>query len=98
MKTTAAIGDSQACSNAAHRWIGNYQRCSCRRPHSAPSIAPSSSPNNRNRLANLTLPFEGKWHSHVGALSVLVYGGHLADLLFVVMRAGPSTPIRSCGD
>src|SRR5438034_2934445 len=80
MKTTAAIEDSQACSNAAHRWIGNSQRCSCRRPHSAPSIAPSSSPNNRNRLANLALPYLPV------LLSVLIGSGARQIVLMTIDR------------
>ena len=41
-KTAAAIANSRADAIPAHRWIGNPRRYSCRRLHSAPSIAPSA--------------------------------------------------------
>jgi hypothetical protein len=56
MKTAAAIEDSRAYASPAHRWIGSFRQWSFQRLHNAPSIAPFSSPNNRNRLAILMLP------------------------------------------
>src|SRR5215471_1493585 len=53
MRTAAAIEDSRACASPAHRCIGSFRQWSFRCPRNAASIAPFSSPNNRNRLAIL---------------------------------------------
>jgi hypothetical protein len=55
MRTAAAIEDSRDYASPVHLWIGSSRQWSFRRLHSAPSIAPFSSPNNRNCLAILML-------------------------------------------
>ena len=71
MRTAAAIEDSRACASPAHRLIGSSRQWSFSRPHNAPSIAPFSSPSNRNRLANLSRSRRHPW-------GLRIFGGYFS--------------------
>jgi hypothetical protein len=64
MRTAAAIEDSRAGASPVHLCIGSSRQWSFRRLHNAPSIAPLSPPNNRNRLSILMLPIASKYIFH----------------------------------